>query len=59
MEKSKIQNLKLIDSVLTQLPTINALKQPTSSAWVEQAMPAAGYAYANLDIILLDHSHCF
>lgn len=33
------------------LPTINALKQPTSSAWVEQAL-------ANLDIILLDHSHC-
>jgi tRNA-(ms[2]io[6]A)-hydroxylase len=32
-------------------PTINALKQPTSSAWVEQAL-------ANLDIILLDHSHC-
>lgn len=33
------------------LPTINALKQPTSRAWVEQAI-------ANLDIILLDHSHC-
>ncbi|MCG6137390.1 MAG: tRNA isopentenyl-2-thiomethyl-A-37 hydroxylase MiaE [Nostoc sp. LLA-1] len=33
------------------LPTINALKQPTSPAWVEQAL-------ANLDIILLDHSHC-
>ncbi|BAZ33437.1 tRNA--hydroxylase [Cylindrospermum sp. NIES-4074] len=33
------------------LPTINALKQPTSGAWVEQAI-------ANLDIILLDHSHC-
>jgi tRNA 2-(methylsulfanyl)-N6-isopentenyladenosine37 hydroxylase len=33
------------------LPTINALKQPTSGAWVEQAL-------ANLDIILLDHSHC-
>lgn len=32
-------------------PTINVLKQPTSSAWVEQAI-------ANLDIILLDHSHC-
>ncbi|MEH1914004.1 tRNA-(ms[2]io[6]A)-hydroxylase [Nostoc sp.] len=44
--------------MLTQLSTINALKQPTNSAWVEQAMPAAGYAYANLDIILLDHSHC-
>jgi tRNA-(ms[2]io[6]A)-hydroxylase len=35
----------------SQLPTINVLKQPTSSAWVEQAI-------ANLDIILLDHSHC-
>lgn len=33
------------------LPTINALKQPTCDAWVEQAL-------ANLDIILLDHSHC-
>jgi tRNA-(ms[2]io[6]A)-hydroxylase len=32
-------------------PTINALKQPSSSAWVKQAI-------ANLDIILLDHSHC-
>ena len=31
--------------------TIAALKQPTSSAWVEQAL-------ANLDVILLDHSHC-
>ncbi|BAY48654.1 tRNA--hydroxylase [Scytonema sp. HK-05] len=35
----------------SQLPTINALKQPTSSAWVEQAI-------SNLDTILLDHSHC-
>jgi tRNA-(MS[2]IO[6]A)-hydroxylase (MiaE) len=35
----------------TVLPTINALKQPTSDAWIEQAI-------ANLDIILLDHSHC-
>ena len=33
------------------LPTIKFLQQPTSSAWVEQAI-------ANLDIILLDHSHC-
>lgn len=33
------------------LPTINALKQPTSSAWIEQAL-------ANLNTILLDHSHC-
>ncbi|MEA5573259.1 tRNA-(ms[2]io[6]A)-hydroxylase [Calothrix sp. UHCC 0171] len=34
-----------------QLPTINALKEPTSKAWIEQAL-------SNLDIILLDHSHC-
>lgn len=33
------------------LSTINALKQATSSAWLEQAL-------ANLDTILLDHSHC-
>lgn len=33
------------------LPTINILKQPTSSAWVEQAI-------SNLDIILLDHAQC-
>lgn len=32
-------------------PIINALKQPTCWAWVEQAL-------ANLDTILLDHSHC-
>ncbi len=30
---------------------INILKQPTSLAWIEQAI-------ANLDEILLDHSHC-
>ncbi|KYC43407.1 rubrerythrin family protein [Scytonema hofmannii PCC 7110] len=35
----------------SELSTINALKQPTSSAWVEQAV-------ANLDTILLDHSQC-
>ncbi|OCR02137.1 rubrerythrin family protein [Oscillatoriales cyanobacterium USR001] len=35
---------------LTQ-PTIKFLKKPTSPQWVEQAI-------ANLDIILLDHSHC-
>ena len=33
------------------LPTIKFLKQPTSEEWVEQAI-------ANLDTILLDHSHC-
>lgn len=33
------------------LPTINILRQPTSSAWVEQAI-------SNLDIILLDHAQC-
>ncbi|NEO30460.1 MAG: tRNA-(ms[2]io[6]A)-hydroxylase [Symploca sp. SIO3C6] len=32
-------------------PLINTLKKPTSWAWVEQVM-------ANLDTILLDHSHC-
>jgi len=31
------------------LPTINALKQPTNDAWVEQAI-------ANLDIILLENA---
>lgn len=31
--------------------TIKFLKQPTLDAWVEQAL-------ANLDTILLDHSHC-
>jgi tRNA 2-(methylsulfanyl)-N6-isopentenyladenosine37 hydroxylase len=35
----------------SQLPIINALKQPTSDAWIEQAI-------SNLDILLLDHSHC-
>lgn len=34
-----------------QLPIINALKQPTIYAWVEQAI-------SNLDTILLDHAHC-
>ena len=33
------------------LPIINTLKQPTSWAWVEQAI-------THLNIILLDHSHC-
>lgn len=33
------------------LPTIKFLKQPTSQEWVAQAI-------ANLDTILLDHSHC-
>jgi tRNA 2-(methylsulfanyl)-N6-isopentenyladenosine37 hydroxylase len=32
-------------------PTIKFLQQPTSIAWVEQAI-------ANLDTLLLDHSHC-
>lgn len=35
----------------TAAPTIKFLKQPTSAAWVEQAI-------AHLDVILLDHSHC-
>jgi tRNA 2-(methylsulfanyl)-N6-isopentenyladenosine37 hydroxylase len=33
------------------LPTIKFLQQPTSEAWVAQAI-------AHLDIVLLDHSHC-
>lgn len=32
-------------------PTIQFLQAPTSQAWVDQAL-------ANLDTILLDHSHC-
>ena len=36
---------------VSALPTIRFLQQPSSSAWVEQAL-------ANLDTILLDHSHC-
>lgn len=36
---------------VSSLPTIKFLQQPTSSAWVEQAI-------AHLDTILLDHSHC-
>lgn len=36
---------------VSSLPTIKFLQQPTSTAWVEQAI-------ANLDTILLDHSHC-
>lgn len=34
-----------------QTATIKYLKQPTSTAWLEQAL-------SNLDTILLDHSHC-
>jgi tRNA 2-(methylsulfanyl)-N6-isopentenyladenosine37 hydroxylase len=37
--------------VFSPLTKINILKQPTHSAWLEQAI-------ANLDTILLDHSHC-
>ncbi len=33
------------------IPTIKFLQQPTSEAWIEQAL-------ANLDTLLLDHSHC-
>jgi len=32
-------------------PTIQLLKTPTAQAWVDQAL-------ANLDLVLLDHSHC-
>ncbi|MDJ0713486.1 MAG: tRNA isopentenyl-2-thiomethyl-A-37 hydroxylase MiaE [Prochloraceae cyanobacterium] len=37
--------------LLSAIPKINILKQASSLAWVEQAI-------ANLDTILLDHSHC-
>ncbi len=37
--------------VLSALPTIKFLQEPTSQTWLEQAL-------AHLDIILLDHSHC-
>jgi tRNA-(ms[2]io[6]A)-hydroxylase len=47
--KSELIELKFVSS--STLPTINTLKQPTSWAWVEQAI-------AHLDLILLDHSHC-
>lgn len=36
---------------LSTLPTIKILQQPTRADWVQQAL-------ANLDVILLDHSHC-
>ena len=35
----------------TVLPTINILCQPTTTAWLEQAL-------GQMDTILLDHSHC-
>jgi tRNA 2-(methylsulfanyl)-N6-isopentenyladenosine37 hydroxylase len=38
-------------SLIRVLSTIKFLKQPTASAWTEQAL-------AHLDIVLLDHSHC-
>jgi tRNA 2-(methylsulfanyl)-N6-isopentenyladenosine37 hydroxylase len=37
--------------VTIALPRIRFLQTPTSDAWVAQAL-------ANLDIVLLDHSHC-
>ncbi len=37
--------------MLSQKITINILKNPTKSDWIEQAIN-------NLDTILLDHSHC-
>lgn len=35
----------------TPIPTIKFLQQPTSAAWIEQAIE-------HLDTVLLDHSHC-
>jgi len=37
--------------VASELPKIKFLHQPTAPAWIEQAL-------ANLDTVLLDHSHC-
>lgn len=37
--------------MVSSLPKIRFLHHPTASAWVDQAL-------ANLDTILLDHSHC-
>jgi tRNA-(ms[2]io[6]A)-hydroxylase len=36
---------------LSSISKINILKEPTNKAWISQAI-------ANLDTILLDHSHC-
>lgn len=36
---------------LETVPTIKILQQPSTKAWIEQTI-------ANLDTILLDHSHC-
>ncbi|MDJ1183285.1 tRNA-(ms[2]io[6]A)-hydroxylase [Roseofilum casamattae] len=36
---------------MAELPTIKFLAQPTSDAWVEQAL-------SNFNTVLLDHSHC-
>jgi tRNA-(ms[2]io[6]A)-hydroxylase len=40
-----------MSSTVMATATIKFLQQPTSQAWVDQAL-------ANLDTILLDHSHC-
>lgn len=37
--------------VFSEITKIKILQQPSNSAWIEQAI-------ANLDTILLDHSHC-
>lgn len=36
---------------LSSTPKIKFLKEPTSQAWIDQAI-------ANIDTVLLDHSHC-
>jgi tRNA 2-(methylsulfanyl)-N6-isopentenyladenosine37 hydroxylase len=41
----------MTSNVSQGIVTINALKQPTRAEWVKQAI-------ANLNTILLDHSHC-
>jgi tRNA 2-(methylsulfanyl)-N6-isopentenyladenosine37 hydroxylase len=44
-------NTKFLYMAATATTTINILCQPTSEAWLEQAL-------GNVDTILLDHSHC-
>jgi tRNA 2-(methylsulfanyl)-N6-isopentenyladenosine37 hydroxylase len=41
----------MVRFVISTLPTVKFLQCPTSDAWVAQAL-------ANLDTLLLDHSHC-
>jgi tRNA-(ms[2]io[6]A)-hydroxylase len=40
-----------VATAIASSPKIKFLKEPTSQAWIEQAI-------ANIDTVLLDHSHC-